>query len=293
MSRVPSPHLSRLAGIVVVALVVAACQTGPTAPALTDPRAILAAAVTTAGAASSVRIDATADGTVALDLGFGAPSDVDLSGTTVSADLDLEAGDARATFSAPNLLGITGELIAVDGTSYVKTSLTGPKYLVQPIDSAAPTPSGGTSATFIQDLTDFLANPALDPVKGEDVACGNTTCYRVDISLTPDELAALGVGDLETPTGLPIPVPIPDLSAATVDLSVLVAKDTTRLTGIEASVDLGGGAGTATADVDLLEVGRRRVDQRTTGRPDDASPLSPARAMRPRLAAKPRMGAAT
>jgi len=250
MSRVPSPHLSRLAGIVIVALVVAACQTAPTAPALTDPRAILAAAVTTAGAASSVRIDATADGTAALDLGFGAPSDVDLSGTTVSADLDLEAGDARATFSAPNLMGITGELITVDGTSYVKTSLTGPRYLVQPgTDPDLLAPSGVSRTTILKDLTDFLANPALDPVKGEDVACGNTTCYRVEISLTPDELAALGAGDLETPAGLPIPIPIPDLSAATVDLSVLVAKDTTRLTGIEASVDLGGGAGTATADV--------------------------------------------
>ena len=250
MSRVPPLRLSTLAGIVVAALAVGACQTAPTAPALTDPREILAAAVTTAAAASSVRIDATADGTVALDLGFGGPSEVDLSGTTVSADLDLEAGDARATFSAPNLLGITGELIAVDGTSYAKTSLTGPKYLVQPLTGTdLPAPSGVTRTTVLSDLTEFLANPALDPVKGEDVACGNTTCYRVDITLTPEELAALGAGDLEMPAGLPIPVPVPDLSAATVDLSVLVAKDTTRLAGIEATVDLGGGAGTATADV--------------------------------------------
>jgi hypothetical protein len=249
MSRVPPSRLSVLAGIVVAALAAGACQSAPPAPELTDPNAILAAAVTTAASATSVRIDATADGTVALDLGLGAASEVDLSGTTVSADLDLEAGDARATFSAPNLLGITGELIVVDGTSYVKTSLTGPKYVTQAIGTEAPTPSEGISASFLQDLTDFLANPALDPVKGEDVACGSTTCYRVEISLAPEELAALGAGDIEAPAALPIPIPIPDMSAATVDLAVLVAKDTTRLAGLEATVDLGAGAGTATADI--------------------------------------------
>jgi hypothetical protein len=249
MSRVTPPRLSTLAGILVAALSVGACQSAPPAPELTDPNAILAAAVTKAASANSVRIDATADGTVTLDLGFGAPSEVDLSGTTVSADLDVEGGDARATFSAPNLLGITGELIVVDGTSYVKTSLTGPKYIAQPIGTEVPIPSGGTIATFLQDLTGFLANPALDPVKGEDVACGSTTCYRVEISLTPEELAALGAGELEAPAALPIPIPIPDLSAATVDLAVLVAKDTTRLAGLEATVDLGAGAGTATVDV--------------------------------------------
>ena len=63
--------------------------------------------------------------------------------------------------------------------------------------------------------------------------------------MTPEELAALGVGDLEAPAGLPIPVAIPDLSAATVDLGVLVAKDTTRLAGLEGTLDLGGGGGVA------------------------------------------------
>jgi hypothetical protein len=248
MSRVQPPRLRSLAGIVAAAMV-GACQGAPPPPELTDPNAILAAAVTTAASASSVRIDATADGDVALDLGLGTPSDIALAGTTVSADLDVEGGDARATFSAPNLLGITGELIVVDGTSYMKTSLTGPKYVAQPIDTEVPTPSDGTSATFLRDLTDFLANPALDPVKGEDVPCGNATCYRVEISLTPDELAALGAGDLETPAGLPIPVPIPDLSDATVDLAVLVAKDTTRLAGLEATIEMAGGTQQANVDV--------------------------------------------
>ena len=147
------------AAVVALSLALGACQSAPPPPELTDPRAILAAAVTTTTAAKTVRIDATADGTVALDLlGIGTASTLELTGTTASADLDLEAGDARATFSAPNLLGLSGEDIALDGTTYLKSTLTGRLYQVQPgVD--VPTPSGEARATILKGITDILANP--------------------------------------------------------------------------------------------------------------------------------------
>lgn len=249
----PRPSRTRAVAIVVVAIVaslaIGACQTAPAPSALTDPREILAAAVTTTTAAKTVRIDATADGTVALDLlGLGTPWPVELTRTTVSADLDLEGGDARATFSAPGLLGLTGELIALDGTSYLKTTLSGALYHVGPLGADTPTPSGAIRATILEGLTDFLATPGLDPVKGEDAACGSTSCYRIDIALTADDLVALGAGDLQAPAGLPVPIPLPDLTAATVDLTILVARDTTRLTDLKAAVDLGA-AGAVTVEL--------------------------------------------
>jgi hypothetical protein len=237
----PRPQRARAAGATIVAsLAILACQAAPAPSTLTDPREILAAAVTTTSAARTVRIDATVDGTLALDLlGIGAASSIELTGTTISADLDLAGGDARATFSAPGLLGLTGELIALDGTSYLKTTLTGTLYQVQPIGSDVPEPSGAARATILKGLTDFLANPTLRPVKGEDTACGSTTCYRVDIALTPADLAVLGIGVLPAPAALPVPIQLPDLTSANVDLTVLVAKDTTRLAGVKATVDLG------------------------------------------------------
>ena len=73
----------------VAALVLGACQ-GQAVKVLDDPKEILAAAATTAAAATSVHLDLTANGTIALDpLGTGASAPVDLSGSTVSADLDL------------------------------------------------------------------------------------------------------------------------------------------------------------------------------------------------------------
>ncbi len=239
-----------LAAIIVASLAVVACQSAPTPSALTDPREILGAAVTTTAAAKTVRLDARVDGKVALDLlGSGAATPIELAGTTASADLDLVAGNARATFSAPGLLGLTGEAIVLDGTSYLKTTLTGTLYQVQPAPSAPAQPSGAIRASILQGLTDLLANPRLQPVKGEDAQCGNATCYRVDIALSGDDLTALGAGGgVSLPSGLPIPIQLPDLTAATVNLTVLVAKDTTRLTDVKAAVDLSD-AGNATVEL--------------------------------------------
>ena len=238
-------HFSRvraaaLALVVLAGMLVAACQSAPTPSELQDPRAILAAAATTTASAKTVRVDATADGSVALDLlGIGTASTVELNGTTASADLDLARGNARTTFSAPGLLGLTGELIALDGTSYFKSTLTGILYQVQPIGAAVPIPSGGASATILKGVTDVLANPTLRPIKKDDEPCGSATCYRVDITLTPADLAALGAGDLQAPAGLPVPIQLPDLTTATLELRVLVAKDSTHLAGLRAAIDLG------------------------------------------------------
>ena len=102
-----------------------------------------------------------------------------------------------------------------------------------------PAPSGEVRNTILKGLTDLLADPGLAPVKGDDTPCGSATCYRVDITLTPADLAALGAGDLQAPAGLPVPIQLPDLTTATVELRVLVAKDTTHLGGLRAAIELG------------------------------------------------------
>ena len=196
--------------------------------------------MTTTSTAGTVRIDGSADGTVGLDLaGFDAPSAFELTGTTFSADLDVENGDTRATFTAPGLLGLTGEVIALDGTLYLKTTLTGALYRTQPIGPDIPEPSGAPRAAILEGITDLLARPELQPVKADDVACGTTTCYRVEIALSPADLTAMGAGSLEAPDILPVPIPLPDLATATINMTILVAKDTTRLAGITADADFG------------------------------------------------------
>jgi hypothetical protein len=214
---------------------------------MTDPSAILQAAVSNTATATSVHLDATLDGSLSLDvLGTGVATPMQLKGTTANADIDFANKAGRATFSAPGLLGIAGEAIVVDGTAYLKSTLTGAQYQQIPLGGAVaqmPSPDPSAMASMLAGLDEALAQPGVDPAKGADVECGTKTCYTVTIELTADELAALqgeSGGALPLPSALPIPIPLPsDLSDATVDLTFRVEQDTNNLAGIDAAIGLG------------------------------------------------------
>ncbi|MEO6207485.1 MAG: hypothetical protein ABIP77_05985 [Candidatus Limnocylindrales bacterium] len=255
--------IARLRPSSVVALaiaLVAACGGEPAVPELTDPIAILEAAATQAATSQSVHVDIAADGALELDLlGTGSAAPIDLTESTVALDLGIADGTAKATFALPGLLGLRGELIAVDGATYIKTTLTGPLYQKSATTAASDPGTGGSPdpsaiAEMVGQLRETLERPGVDPVKGEDVACGSATCYTVTIQLTPAELAALdlGPGDLGLPGGLPVPVP--DLGDQTIDLTIRVDKLTTRLAGL--TVAIGGGAtGDVTAELTFSKWG--------------------------------------
>jgi ribosomal protein L40E len=224
-----------IVAVAVVAAWVLFLQPGSaSAPALTDPKEIVTAAVRTAQTAKSVHVDATLDGSINADLsGTGAPgAAIALTGTTAAADVDLTAGNAHATFAVPALLGLSGELIQIGGTSYVKTTLTGDKYQTQKTADSLPL-NPSDSKSLVDSVGELLSKPGMDPVKGDDVACGSTQCYTVKIELNPAELNALGAGGV-APSALPI-----DLGSASLNLTVRVEKDSNRLAGLAASVSMG------------------------------------------------------
>ena len=110
---------------------------------------------------------------------------------------------AKLTFNAPALFNLAGELIVVDGKAYLKTTLQGDKYNVIDLGSDLPV-DPANPGSLVDNLGDFLLKPGVDPVKGDDVACGSKQCYTVKADLTADELAALGVG---ATAGLPVTSP--------------------------------------------------------------------------------------
>lgn len=211
-----------------IALALVGCQ-GQPVTLLEDPDEILAAAATTAAAATSVRVDIAVEGRIALDpLGTGAGAPVDLRDTNASADLDLAGSRLRTTFSAPGLVGLAGEAIAVDDGLYLKTTLTGTKYRFIPSAQRPEDPLKG--------LTDLLARTDLDPIKGADTPCAGGTCYTVTLKLDAADLAGLGGAGGALPSALPIP--LPDLSAAAIDLTLHIEQRTTRLSGITATAGM-------------------------------------------------------
>lgn len=227
-------RLGRLLGLLAAASIIVAACGGPAAPALTDPKEIVTAAVRTAQTAKTVHVDATLDGSIKADLSGagGSGAAISLTGSTAAADIDIAAGNAHATFAVPALLGLSGELIQIGGTSYVKTTLTGDKFQIQKaIDSLPVNPS--SSKSLVDSVGEVLAQPGVDPVKGDDVTCGGTQCYTVKIELTPQEINALGGGG---PAASALPI---DLGAASLSLTIRVEKATTRLAGLAATASMG------------------------------------------------------
>lgn len=212
--------LTVLAPIVLAAAALTACGGTPPKPELTDPKAIIVATAEQASAAQGVHVDASADGSIVLDLfGTGGGGPVDLRGTTASVDLDLAGGDLRAIFAIGSI--VRGELRTVDGRSYLRTTLTGAQYQRQ---DGAPVLEPGAIPGALQALVDALERPGVEPVKEADVECGSGTCYRVTLDLDAATLRDLGGAD----------VPLDLLSDADVSLALLVSKATYDLASIDA-----------------------------------------------------------
>jgi len=198
--------------LVVAAIAVGAC--GGSTPAISDPSEILTKAVESLQKAKTVHMEATVDGTLSLDLmGTGQAGDVTLTGTKLTADVDIEDGNLEASVAVPAILGLTADVVVVGDDTYTRTSMTGDKYQKSstsgsglPVDTTDPEQS-------LKDLQEWLSKPEVGPEKLDDTSCGSKSCYQVKIDLTADELGAL----------------IPeagDLGGAAVVLTILVEKDT-------------------------------------------------------------------
>jgi hypothetical protein len=252
-----------VAGIAVTAVLAGCGGTAPS-PALSDPTEIVTAALRSTEAAKSVHLDVKVDGTatVALPgLGTGTGTPVKVDGTTASVDVDFAAPAAHATFAAPSLLGFAGELIAVDGKSYLKTTLTGPLY--QESSAAAGPVDPGSAGSVVDNLGDALTKEGVVLAKGADEKCGSEQCYTVTTKLTADQL---GIGATGSAGGLPI-----DLTGAILDVKVLVEQDApNHLAGTDGTLTMADGS------VLTVEIAASRWDQPVTITAPPADKVKPA-----------------
>lgn len=217
--------LSISALLVVAAVALGACSS---APALTDPTEILTKAIDAFQDAKTVHLAATVDGSFTMDLTGQGGGAMELTGTSLTGDVDIEHTKAKVTFAVPALLGLTGEIIAVDKASYVKTSLTGALYQKSETTDSLPVDPTDPDATIAQIKT-FLEKPEISPTKGDDVDCDGKKCYTVTIELTAAEMAALSSPD---------PSASPD-AGTSMNLTILVEKDSLKLHKVTAAVSAG------------------------------------------------------
>jgi hypothetical protein len=196
--------IRRLAAILAaLAFTVAACNSS-SAPALTDPVAVLQQSIAATQNLHSFHAHATLSGTIQADLtGTGSTAPLDLSGTTADIDADLVNKAVHISASIPALLGATADIIVIGDDTWTKVSLLGPKYqhstASSMLDSFAPGTSGAASSAAPVDpkqigdqLKTALGKLSTPPKLGADVQCGDTTCYDVTITLTSADIDALG-----------------------------------------------------------------------------------------------------
>ncbi len=206
--------------IVVAAMVFGACGIG-SGPALTDPKEIVAGAVTAMEAAKSVHLEATVEGTLTADLtGSGKATEMNVAGTSLTADLDLANKNAHISAAVPAFLGLTADIVVLGSETYTKISLVGEKYEKTPTVAGQPT----DPTVALSEVTSFLSRPEVRPVKGDDASCGTTTCYQVELSLSAADLETL--------------LPDQDLEGATILTTILIEQNT--LYPVSATVVLSG-----------------------------------------------------
>lgn len=170
---------------------IAACSSGtPAAPALTDAREILTRSIGTFKEVKSLHLHADVGGQVKIDLsGKGNGGPVDLKGSTADGDIDIANEKAHSSFGVPLLLGVTGDLIVIGQTTYMKISLFGTKYEKS---EAKPGPAASTPAMdvlkAIDEVGKFLDQPGVSPTRQADEKCGDRDCYRVSLNLTSAQL---------------------------------------------------------------------------------------------------------
>ena len=254
-------RLTRFAVLLaIVAFAAAACGGKAAGPILTDPTAIITAALKSSEAAKSVHVDAdrgrrrAGDASRRIGVHPGRPDrhhrqrgcGPRQQGRPRSRSRSLVSSASPARSSRP------------DGKTYLKTTLTGPKYKV--VDAGSALPVDPTNMTgLIDNLGDFLLKPGVDPVKGDDVSCGGGTCYTIVVDLDATELAAL-IGD--GAAGLPV-----DIAGASLKMTLKVEQSLpNHLAGVS-DRDRTAGRQDRQGGADVLQVGRTRHDHGTARRP--------------------------
>ena len=197
MTRRPLLHIASIAATLM--LVIAACSNAASqAPALTDPKEILAQTAASLKDVKTVELVGSLTGKVqAAELG----GSLDLSSTTIAGAFDIPNQKAKLTIDAPALLSTKIEAIVVDGFAYVKidgmlaglAGLPSGKYVktAVPQESGKPVTNPSEIAQGVEDIKAQLDKLPTPPTKLPDEKCGDVDCYHVQVVVTADQLAKL------------------------------------------------------------------------------------------------------
>lgn len=186
-----------LALVAALSLVLAACNATPAAPALTDPKEIVAKGVTSLTGIKTFEFTGSFTGSVKVP----SMGDFDLSTVKMAGSIDIANKNLKFSLDAPSLLGTKIEALVVSNVAYYKISGalaamlggTPDKYTKAEVPTASGDPIAAVTdinkaVTEIQAALGKLPTP---PTKGADEKCGDQDCYHVTMALTAADLKLL------------------------------------------------------------------------------------------------------
>jgi hypothetical protein len=171
---------------------------GGNATPISDPAVIITQSASSLQGVTSFHLKATVNGTVNIGkimelTGSSSPlgGSISLQGTTLEGDFDMTHQAYHMTLSMPTFLGLTADIIQVDGYQYTKTSLSGDKYTKSeastPLLSAAPSATPDI-ADQVQELKRSLDDMgATATLVGKEQVDGKDA-YHVKISIPVDKI---------------------------------------------------------------------------------------------------------
>ncbi|MEO5940290.1 MAG: hypothetical protein ABIZ72_04980 [Candidatus Limnocylindrales bacterium] len=186
-----------LALVAALSLVLAACSSTPAAPALTDPKEIVAKGVTSLTGVKTFEFTGTFSGTVKLPQ----MGDFDLSTVKMAGAIDVSTRSLKFSLDAPTLLGTKVDAVVVGNVAYYKLSGaltamlggTADKYTKADVPTASGNPVADATDVnkAVAEIQAALAKLPNPPTKGADEKCGDQDCYHVTMALSAADLKAL------------------------------------------------------------------------------------------------------
>ncbi len=238
--------IRRVAMAVAILAVLAGC--GSSAAQIDDPKQIVTKSVESVQNVKTLHLKADITGTVPFSLTGQAGASMKLDGTSAEGDMDIAGKKAHITVSVPALLGLTAEVIVVDTDTYIKTSLSGDKWmkssasslagglggLASAIPAASAAASPMTVDQAISKIKDFLDKPGVTTKKLGDESVDGKDCYHVQVTIPASEIQSAVGSAAPLPSGMSL--------GSDVTLDLWVEKSSTHPIKLATNLDVGSGA---------------------------------------------------
>lgn len=234
MSIATRVRLGAVIGAVVVAGCLAACESAPALPILTDPHEVVTAAAASSAALGSVHVQIELAGRNVDDgrqeqIRYALEADIDVQGRNVAGRSRMSRGDVANVE--------TSEFVVLNGTIFSRDG-------ANPLWSANDSDRNGdhlpTNAAYLTMIETAISNGTAVLALADAVPCGAATCYHVTATLAREASWSLVVSPLVSADAGAVDLPRPEMVPAPATIDIYVEQNTRLLAAVSGTFSIQG-----------------------------------------------------